>query len=355
MSLQVTIADIAEALGINPGTVSRALNNHPAISASTKEKVEQMARKLKYRRNQIASSLRSGQTKLIGVVVPSAAMNFFGTVVHGIEIVANEQNYGVIIVQSNENAQQEKQGIESLLNARVDGILISPSRQTTNFDHLLQVKKSGMPIVMFDRVEPSLRIDAVSINDEEAAYLATRHLIEKGYQKLAHASGPSRIHIFNKRKKGFIKAVQEAGLELNKKWLVEGDLSVESGENIARNFLSQTIRPDAIFAAEDFTALGVLKVAREMGIQVPEDLGVIGFANENFGLHVTPSLSTIDQKTLEMGKIACNLVLKKIANGKPKTQQPENIILDATPIFRESTAKKSTRRINLKKQKSLIL
>lgn len=355
MSLQVTIADIAEALGINPGTVSRALNNHQAISNSTKVKVEKMAAKLGYRRNQIASSLRSGQTKLIGVVIPSAAMNFFGTVVHGIEIVANEQHYGVIIVQSNENAQQEKQGIESLLNARVDGILISPSRQTSNFEHLLQVKRSGMPIVMFDRIEPGLKIDAVAIDDEQAAYLATKHLIDMGYKKLAHASGPSRIHIFNKRKQGFIKALKEAGLELNKNWLVEGDLSVESGENIARNFLSQTDKPDAIFAAEDFTALGVMKVARELGISVPEKLGIIGFANEHFGIHVTPSLSTVDQKTLEMGKSACELLLKKISKGKIKNQLPEIISLEALPVFRESTGRKSASRSFIKKQKSLAV
>jgi len=336
MKRQPTITDIANSLGINPGTVSRALNNHPAISKTTKEKVLLAAKKMNYRRNSIAGSLRLGQTNLIGVVIPSAAINFFGTVVHGIEIVANQHQYRVIICQSNENAEQEKQGIEALLSARVDGIMISPSRETKNFDHLLHIKKSGLPLVMFDRTNPSLHIDSVQIDDYKAAYIATKHLIDQGYRKIAHAAGPEYISIFKDRLLGFKKAMQDANLEVRPEWILEGDISVASGERIGKTLFSRTRKPDAVFAVEDFTALGIMNAAKERNIQIPEDLAIIGFANEQFGMYLDPSLSTIDQRTLDMGKLACQLLLDRI-NKQNKSKSPVNITIEPFPVYRKST------------------
>ncbi len=342
LSLTVTIADIAKKLNTTSGTVSRALNNHPAISEKTKQSVLKTAARLNYRRNKVASSLRSGQTGIIGVIIPSAEINFFGSVVHGIEAMANEHGYNVLIYQSNESWEHEQKGIETFLNARVDGIMVSMAKETNDYAHFINARKTKMPIVFFDRANDELGIDSVVIDDHKGAYIATAHLIEQGYSRIAHISGPQHIRIFKARLQGYKDALKDSGMKFDPKLVFKGDVSIDAGRNAIEYFLRLPVPPDAAFAVEDFTALGAIKELKQRNISIPEDFGIIGFANENFGEHITPSLSTIDQQTVKMGKEAFSLMIKLIEEkGTGKKMQKK--ILEPIPVFRNSSLKKANK------------
>lgn len=339
MNPAATIADIAKKLKTTSGTVSRALNNHPAISEKTRKKVLRAAERLNYRRNNIASSLRLNKTGIIGVIIPSAEINFFGSVVHGIESLANQHGYNVLIYQSNESMEHEKKGIETLLHARVDGIMVSMAKQTMEYSHFLDVKKAKVPIVFFDRAIDNLQIDSVVINDYKGAFMATRHLIENGYKRIAHIAGPQHISIFKARLEGYKAALKAHGIKYNKNLVVMGDVSIESGKNATKKFLQLKKPPDAVFAVEDFTALGVLKELKKNHVSIPDEFGVIGFANEQFGEHITPSLSTVDQQTVNMGKEAFSLMLKLIESKGRNSNKLTKIVLEPVPVFRDSSDK----------------
>ncbi len=341
MSLTVTIADIAKKLNTTPATVSRALNNHPAISEKTKKSVLKAAEKLNYRRNTVASSLRSGQTGIIGVIIPSAEINFFGSVVHGIENMANQNGYNVLIYQSNESAEHEKKGIETFLNARVDGIMVSMAKETNDYTHFLNVRKTKMPMVFFDRANDELQIDSVVIDDHKGAYLATEHLIEQGYKRIAHIAGPQHIKIFEARLQGYKDALEVHGLPFEPKHIFYGDVSIDAGRKAIKKFLSLVKMPDAVFAVEDFTALGALKELKDNDIAIPRDFGVIGFANESFGEHISPSLSTIDQQTVNMGKEAFALMIKLIEEKGSAKKAMRKKVLEPIPVFRDSSLRKN--------------
>jgi len=206
--LKATITDIAKELNTTPATVSRALSNHPRISEKTKRSVQETALKLNYKTNRIASSLRSGKTHLIGVIIPSAEINFFGSVVHGIESIANENGYGVLLFQSNEQRDYEEKGLQNFLSARVDGILVSIAKDTIDYSHFREIKSRRVPLVFFDRVNDDLDIDSVVIDDYKGAFLATEHLISQGYTRIAHISGPQHLKNFYDRLKGYMGALQ---------------------------------------------------------------------------------------------------------------------------------------------------
>ncbi|MEO6671170.1 MAG: LacI family DNA-binding transcriptional regulator [Ferruginibacter sp.] len=349
MSLTVTIADIAKKLNSSSATVSRALNDHPAISAKTKKLVLKTAAQMNYRRNSIASSLRSGQTGIIGVIIPTAEINFFGSVVHGIEAMANQNGYNVLIYQSNESWSQEQKGIETFLNARVDGIMVSIAKHTNDYKHFLEVKKTNTPIVFFDRANDDLPIDAVVIDDHKGAYIATTHLIEQGYSRIAHISGPQHINIFKARLEGYKAALKDAGIKFDRSLVYSGDVSIDAGRRAILYFFSLQDPPDAAFAVEDFTALGAMKELKHHDVSIPEDFGIIGFANESFGEHITPSLSTIDQQTVNMGREACSLMLNLMEQKGKKKKKIQKKILEPIPVFRDSSLRKglTTEALNL--------
>ncbi len=342
MSLKITIADIAKKLNTTSATVSRALNDHPAISTKTKKRVLQAAEKLKYRRNSIASSLRSGQTGIIGVIIPSAEINFFGSVVHGIENMANQHGYNVLIYQSNESWEHEQKGIETFLNARVDGIMLSMAKEKNDHTHFINAKHTKTPMVFFDRANDELDIDSVLIDDHKGAFIATIHLIEQGYKHIAHITGPQHLNIFKARLEGYKAALKAGHLNFDPLHVYKGDVSIEAGRAAIKKFMELDNPPDAVFAVEDFTALGAIKELKEQNIRIPEDFGVIGFANENFGEHITPSLSTIDQQTVNMGKEAFKLLIKLIEEKGNEKTVVQKKILEPVAIFRNSTARKKT-------------
>lgn len=339
VSHKVTIADIARKLSIAPATVSRALNGHPAISEKTRKLVEKTARKLQYKRNNIASSLRSGKSNLIGVIIPSAEINFFGSVVHGIEKLANEKGYNVLIYQSNESWEQEKKGLEAFLHARVDGILVSIAKDTTDYSHFLDIREQGIPVVFFDRAKEELDIPSVVVDDFRGGYDATVELLTQGYKRIAHIPGPMHMDVFKNRFLGYQAALKSYDIPFDPLLIAEGYVSIESGQKATEQLMKLPNPPDAIFAVEDFTALGALKQLKAMGKRVPQDVGVVGFANELFGEHITPSLTTFDQQTVTMGREATGLLLQ-LLESDTKTITKQKIMLEPLAVIRESSQRK---------------
>jgi LacI family transcriptional regulator len=336
-SHRITISDIAKALKVTPGTVSRALSNHPRISAETKQAVNDMAAQLNFRVNRIASSLRSGKSGVIGVMIPSAEINFFGSVVHGIESLANLHGYNVLIYQSNESYEHEVRGIETFLSARVEGILASTAKETHDFSHFREVMQRRIPLVIFDRAIEDIGIPSVVIDDYKGAYIATKHLIDQGYRRIAHISGQDYIKIFNERRRGYLDALKDNGIEPDSLLIYDGNVSIEAGKDAINYFLCLETKPDAVFAVEDFTALGAIKALKEHNIHLPAEFGVIGFCNEMFGLHITPSLSTIDQQTVKMGQEAISLLLELLNSNESAGEAKKHIVLEPIPLYRESS------------------
>lgn len=338
MKAKVTIRDIAQELGIAPATVSRALSDHPEISSSTKKKVRAIAERLNYRTNKIASSLRSGRTNVIGVLIPTAEHLFFGSIIHAISNLASKKGYDVLIYQSNESEAFEKKGIETFTDARVDGILVSISKNTKDFSHFKNVKDKGIPIAFFDRTYDDLEISSVCIDDYFGGFLATESLIKSGYKRIAHISGPQHIKAFSDRVKGYKDALIKNNLNIEDKLIFNGDISIEAGRKGVQYFYSLKHKPDAIFAVEDFTALGALKELKDLSVKVPAEFGVFGFCNDLFGEHITPSLSTIDQKTSQMGEEAFNLLYELIQKRGEKTNSQKRVLTPSL-IIRESSIK----------------
>lgn len=333
------MSHIAKELKITPATVSRALNNHPRISTKTKKLVHSVANKLNYLPNRNASSLRSGKSKVIGVIIPSANINFFGSVIHGIESIANNYGYNILIYQSNELPEFEKKALDTFIETSVDGIIASIAKETFDFSHYNEIKLKNIPLVLFDRANDEIGVSSVVIDDHNGAFIATEHLIKQGYKRIAHISGQQHIKIFKDRFLGYKDALAHYHLKFEEALVAQGDISIESGRQATKLFLSLSDPPDAIFAVEDFTALGVIKELKERGVKIPEDFGVVGFANETFGEHITPSLSTIDQQTIQMGKEAFKLLLTHMNEKNVQERVKMKIVLDAIPIFRQSSQK----------------
>ena len=335
-----TIRDIARHLNLTASTVSRALNDHPAISAGTKHAVQVEANRLHYRHNKIASSLRLGKSRIIGVVIPSAEINFFGSVVHGIEKVASENDYNVLIYQSNELEEIEKKGIDTFLRFRVDGVLASISKDTTDLAHYNEVRKRGVPLILFDRASDDLDVPSVVIDDYKGAWLATCHLIEQGCKRIAHIAGQQHVHIFRQRLLGYQAALRHHKLPVDETLIVHGDVSVESGKRCMQDLLTGNNKPDAVFAVEDFTALGAMETLKACNIRIPGEIALIGFANENFGEYLTPSLSTIDQQTIRMGEVAARLFFTSCDQNNFYRHKPKKVMLEPKLVIRQSSSKK---------------
>jgi len=336
MKKQITLQDIADALQTTRATVSRALNNDDSIGREMKKKVAAMAQQLGYRNNRIASSLRSGKSHIVGVLVPSAEISFFGSIVHGIDQIAREHGYSILLIQTEESQEKEIKGIDTLLALKVDGILASLTKETKDENHFHHALAEGTPVVLFDRVGNNSDIPCVVNNDFQGAMEATAHLIEKGYRKIAHIGGPQHLPIFEKRFLGYKAALSEAKIKFEQNWFVEGNVSIESGEKIVKEWLQKGFVPDAIFAVEDYTALGALNALKAANIKIPETMGLIGFANELFGKYITPTLSTMDQQTELMGKKAMELLLDILQQKISATEFVQKNIA-VKPIYRTST------------------
>ncbi len=334
---QITIHDLARELNISASTVSRALNNNPRLSNKTKERVKKLAAKYNYQPNKMAASLRKGKSNTVGVIVPNIYRSYFSNIIGGLEEVLSASGYNLMICQSHEKLENEKAAIQTLLNARVDGILMSLSMETKNLEHLEHSRKQ-VRMLFFDRVPLSTQVNSVIIDDFSAAYNLVSHLAKMAYKKIAHIKGADHINVYAERSRGYFTAISEMKLDHSNDWIFEEEMTIEGGERAFYKLMALDNSPDAILCAGDFAALGVLKAARKQGIAVPRELGITGFANETFTEFTTPSISTVHQKGIEVGRSAAELYLRSINNVGGK-QKAENIVIKPELIFRESSTR----------------
>ena len=333
----ITIKDIAKELGISPSTVSRALKDHFEISEETKKAVRRVAEELNYQPNSLALSLRYSKSNTIGIIVPEIVHFFFSTVISGIEDIARSRGYNVIITQSNESVEREMMNIQTLFNNRVDGVLVSLSKESFDYSHFEAMMQKGLPIVFFDRVAETLNTSKVTVDDFLGGYQATEHLIKQGYKKIGHLAGPENLEITNERLKGFKKAHEDAGLEINDDLIVFNQASDEIEAYAATLKLLETKHLDSLFTSNDLAAMGAIKAAQKSGREVPEDFGVVGFSNWQFTAMTNPTLSTIEQPGFEMGQHAAELLLKQIES--EEQIEFEKIKLPTTLLARDSSRK----------------
>lgn len=333
---KATVHDIALKLGITASTVSRALNDHPRISAATKKLVLKTAKEVNYQPNHIAAALRMGKSRLIGVIVPTANRNFFSSVVRGIDEIADSLGYRVILCQSYENYEKEVQTINALLSARVDGIIVSIAKNTEKFDHFQRVIDKGIPLVLFDRITDQIEVNQVVIDDYWASYKAVEHLIAQGYWKIAHFTSPRKINIYKERLRGYMDALTEHGLSVDPHLIVESNMQLEDGQQSARHLLDKAVEFDAIFSAADYAAMGALQVLKEKNISVPQQVGIVGFGNEPFTSFTDPPLSTVDQTSIAMGHVTAELFFE-LLKAEPKKFIPQKSVLKPELIIRASS------------------
>ena len=333
-----TIHDIARELKISASTVSRALNNNPRISLKTKDKIKQVADDLGYRPNTLASNLRNKKSNTIGIVVPLINRHFFSSVISGVEDIAYKAGYTVVISQSNDLYAKETNIVHSMFSNRVDGLIISTAMQTENFDHLKLFRKKNIPLVLFDREIPEIETDKIVIDDFAGGFKVTQHLIEQGYKRISHISGPQNLTIYIQRKNGYLEALKKYGIPFDESLLLVNRLTTDDSVPAVQQLMNLPNPPDAIFCGNDTTALSAMIYLRDQGIRIPQDMGVVGFSDEPYSKVVSPSISTIAQPGFEMGQKAAELMIMKIED---KDKSFHTIVLPSELIVRESSNRKN--------------
>jgi LacI family transcriptional regulator len=331
----VTIYDIARVLDISASTVSRGLKNHPHVRKEMKKKILMTAQKMGYQQNKFASNLRQKHTSTLGVIIPRLDSYFMSTVISGMEKVANESGYNLIISQSQESYKKESAGIATFFNTRVDGMLLSLSYETTDLEHLNIVFKKGIPVVFFDRICDHPKCKSVVINNFKAGYEATAHLISQGCKKILHLGGSQIRNVYADRYNGFRQAMLDHGLEVNSKSLMVSDLSDKAGIEAAKSLLQQKSLPDGVFASNDTSAVALMCELKRAGVRIPEDICVAGFNNDPISRVVEPNLTTIHYPGREMGEMAASTLISIL-----KGQQSEllnSIVLSHSLIIRQSS------------------
>ncbi|HVU53725.1 MAG TPA: LacI family DNA-binding transcriptional regulator [Puia sp.] len=334
--MSVNIKKLAEELNLSISTVSRALKDSFEISEATKVKVREMALKLGYQPNPHASSLRGSSSRTIAVVIPEVANNFFALAINGIEYVAQEKGYHVLIYITHEDMKKEVEFVNHLQNGRVDGVLMSLSAGTDDYTHLVNLKEKGFPLIFFDRVCESIKGTYVVTDDFESGFAATEHLVQMGCKRIAYLDLSKHLSISNKRMEGYYKALEKYGLKNDAAHVAEFTNDVAANEEILENMLKGKGRPDGIFASVEKLAIAVYYVCEKLSISIPGDLKVIGFSNLEISSLLHPSLTTITQPAYEIGKQAALQLFRHIEK-KHRAEAYEKIILKSTLIPRGST------------------
>ncbi|AOW17784.1 LacI family transcriptional regulator [Polaribacter vadi] len=339
MTKKTTIYDIAKKLNITAATVSRALNNNPKISEKTKELVFKTASGMNYEQNKLAQALKSGKSFNVGVIVPRIDSNFFSSVIRGIEEELYPEGYHVIICQTHDQQELEIKNINSLLNAQVDGILMSISNakleKNAVFNNLV---KKNVPLIFFDRKKDIKNVSSITIDDFKGGYEATSHLIQQGCKRIAHLSNNRNLEIFKNRYLGYKQALLDNNIPFDESLVVETFSKVIEGREKTRLLLQMDNPPDAIFSSSDFSALGAIEEIKESGLRIPEDICVVGFSNEPFTKFMELSISSIDQSPMEMGKITARMFLDEVAS-EVKVKLEKHVVLTPTLIARKSSLK----------------
>ncbi|MEJ5996301.1 LacI family DNA-binding transcriptional regulator [Pedobacter sp. Du54] len=311
----VTIKDIAKALGLSTSTVSRALRDTHEISAATKKIVLAYAKEINYQPNPIALSLKERRSKSIGVVVSEVANSYFSQAINGIESIAYDRGYHVIISQTHESYDREVINVQHLASRSVDGLLVSLSSETTDISHLSSLHERGLPIVFFDRVADEIITHKVIANNEKGAYQATNHLISQGYKKIAHLTSSNHLSISIERLSGYEAALSDNGMPINPNYIkhcLHGGMMYSETEKAIKELMALKEKPDAIFVAGDRLSMGCLSVFQNLKISVPHDVAIVGFSNSDVLDLFNPPLTSVRQPAFEMGQLATEMLLELI-------------------------------------------
>ena len=334
MNKPATIKDIAKQLNVSISTVSRAMRNAPDVNRETRQAVMALSEQLNYQPNKLALSLKQKQTHTIGVIVPN--LDFvLSTMVKGIDEVALEAGYTVMVCQSNESFGREIVNTRRLLDSLVDGFIISVSSETKVFDHFKKIQEKQMPMVVFDRVTPFLKAPGVRIDNEDGGFQATEHLIEQGYKRIAILAGPKNLGISNSRLDGYLRALKKHKIKSDPDLIINCDFNQHYAYLATQELLSMKKRPDAIFTISDRMAIGAMLAIKEKGLQMPQDIGLVGFNNEPVVSLVTPAISSVEQPAFELGKVAAKLFIENLHNNIDMSDVEE--VLKTKLIIRESS------------------
>jgi LacI family transcriptional regulator len=339
----ITIYDIAKVLKLAPSTVSRGLRGHPAIRKDTIRRIRETAASMGYQQNPFASSLRKNSSSTIGVILPRLDSKFQSSVVSGIENVLSKHDYNLIISQSMESVEKEKVNVATMYNSRVDGLLVSLACSTRNIEHLDVFLNKGIPVVMFDRImrHPSKAMTSIIIDNRKAGYHAVEHLIGQGCRRIMFVSDNLTCFVYSERYKGYKQALKDHGLTAARDWLFVTTLDEESGVRTVDRLLRLKTRPDAIFVANDTSAVATIVRLKQLGIAVPEEIAIVGFNNVPIARFVDPGLTTIAYPGGEMGEIAASTLIEILNSTEPAIAR--TIVLEHELIIRESSLQSGLR------------
>lgn len=335
---EVTIYDLARKLNVSIATVSRALKDDPVVSKKTKKKIFDLAEEMGYRYNHFARNLREQRTYTIGVIVPRLNSYFMSTVIAGIESVANNEGYTLIISQSSESAGKEVDSAKTMFNNRVDGLLVSLAYETDDLSHFDQFIKKHVPLIFFDRVAEHPDCTSVLIDNRKGAYESTSHLIAQGCQRIVHITATPKRNVYVDRLAGYKQALADHQLTFDEKYILINNLSQDAGAQAAAAILQMNPLPDAVFAANDNCAVGCMVALKKAGIRIPQDIAFAGFNNDPVSTVVEPNLTTINYPGYKMGEMAAASLINHL-NGVNSIDATNTILLRSELIVRASSLK----------------
>lgn len=332
-----SLKDLAQALGVSIPTVSRALKDSPEISRELCAKAKKLAKEMNYRPNPFAMSLRKNAPRIIGVIVPDIVTHFFASILNGIENMAIDNGYFVIITTSHESFEHEKRNIENLVNMRVEGIIACLSQETTDFSHFAALKEINMPLILFDRVCLTDQFSSVIADGAQSAQMATQHLLDNGSKRVAFIGGANHLDIVKRRKHGYLEALRDNRIPIEKELVVCRKIDYEEGQIATETLLSLPQPPDAILAMNDTLAFAAMEVIKRHGLRIPDDIAIIGYTDEQHANYVEPKLSAVSHQTYKMGETACQLLIDQIKGDRTVKQ----VVIPTHLQIRESSIKEN--------------
>ncbi len=316
----ITIKDIAHALNVSIATVSRALSNQWDVSEQTRQKVLAKAQELHYKPNLVAKRLSTQRTNLIGLVVPELENSFFPRIIMGLQPILEENGYQLLITQSNESVITEEKNLRMLENNRVDGIILSVTREGADKTLYNEIIHAGIPIVFFNRVCWDIEAPKVVINDYHMACLAVEHLIQQGFKRIAHLAGPSQLNITEQRKQGYIDTLIKYGMPIRQDYIISAGILQDKGYSAMQQLLQAQPLPDAVFCVNDPIAIGAMKAIKDAHLSIPKDIALVGYSESRSASLVEPNLTSVAQPLMEIGQTVAQLILEKVE--KKSTDNP---------------------------------
>ncbi|MBN8575934.1 MAG: LacI family DNA-binding transcriptional regulator [Cytophagales bacterium] len=335
---EITIYDIAKELNISPATVSRGLKDHPGIRKDTKRKILEAARKMGYQQNTFASNLRSKRSNTIGVIIPRLNSYFMATVIAGMEKVANQRGYNLIISQTQESFKKEIASVNTMFNSRIDGLMVSLAYDTGDTKHFDLLLKRKIPIIFFDRVLTHPGCTSIVIDNRQAGFDATHHLIQQGCSRIVHIAGNLSRNVYSDRLEGYKQALVAAGIPFDPALVINNSLSEQGGMEAAQQILAMPLRPDGIFSSNDTSAVACISQLKASGIRIPQEMAVVGFNNDPISKVIEPNLSTVHYPGHEMGEVAASTLITKL--DQPAAHALNTIVLRHELIVRASSIRK---------------